>query len=129
MSMKYGHRALLALALLAWVATPAFAQASSTSVISGVVTDSGGGVIPGATVVVTNEAGVKFQAMTNAEGAFTVPALTAGAYKVSVSLSGFKTWATDLRLAPGATQSLKAVLEVGAIVDHAPEALELDGSA
>jgi hypothetical protein len=106
------------LALLTWTAAPAFGQASSTSVISGVVTDSGGGVIPGATVVVTNEAGVKFQAMTNAEGAFTVPALTAGAYKVSVSLSGFKTWATDLRLAPGATQSLKAVLEVGAITEE-----------
>ena len=118
MSMKYGHRALLVLALLAWAATPAFAQASSTAVISGVVTDSGGGVIPGATVTVTNEAGANFQAITNAEGAFTVPALNAGAYKVSVSLSGFKTWATDLRLAPGTTQSLKAVLEVGAITEE-----------
>ena len=116
MTMKYGPcRVLLALALLTWTAAPALGQASSTSVISGVVTDSGGGVIPGATVTVTNEAGANFQAITNAEGAFTVPALNAGAYKVSVSLSGFKTWATDVRLAPGTTQSLKAVLEVGAI--------------
>ena len=119
MSMKYGAiRVLLALALVAWIATPAFAQASATSVISGVVTDSGGGVIPGATVVVTNDAGVKYEVLSNAQGAFSIPAVSAGAYKVSVSLSGFKTWTTDVRVAPGTSPSLKAVLEVGAITEE-----------
>ena len=46
---------LMALAL-ALVSGPAFAQGGATSSIVGVVTDSGGGVIPGATVTATNDA-------------------------------------------------------------------------
>ena len=45
---------LMTLAMLALVSTPAFAQGGSTSAIGGVVVDSAGGVIPGATVVVKN---------------------------------------------------------------------------
>ena len=112
------QRLTLALALLAWCTAPAFGQAASTSTISGTVVDSGGGVIPGATVLVTNDAGAKFQVITNSEGAFTIPAVDAGAYKVSVSLSGFKTWTTDVRVALGTPVSLKATLEVGAITEE-----------
>ena len=119
MNMKYGAiRVVLALTLVAWSAMPAFAQASATSVISGVVTDNGGGVIPGATVVVANDAGAKYEVISNAQGAFSIPALSAGAYKVSVSLSGFKTWTTEVRVAPGTNPNLKAVLEIGAITEE-----------
>ena len=46
--------------------SPALAQGGATSSISGVVTDAGGGVLPGATVVVTSNAtGTKFEAVTN----------------------------------------------------------------
>jgi hypothetical protein len=109
------RRLALACVLLAVAAVPAFAQGSSTSTITGTVADSGGGVIPGATVVVTNDAGAKFETVTNAEGVFSVPALDAGNYKVTVSLSGFKTWTSDVRLAPNTPVALKAVLEVGAL--------------
>ena len=119
MSRKHvPHWVALALALLAWTAPPAFGQAAATATITGTVVDSGGGVIPGATVIVSNDAGAKFQAMTNSEGSFTIPAVAAGTYKVSVSLSGFKTWTTDLQVAPGASPALKATLEVGAITEE-----------
>jgi hypothetical protein len=56
------------------------------------VADSGGGVLPGATVVVaSNATGTKTETVTNASGAYTVPALSAGVYTVTVSLQGFKT--------------------------------------
>jgi hypothetical protein len=100
------------------MAAPAFGQAASTATISGTVVDSGGGVIPGATVVVTNEAGAKLETVTNSQGVFNIPAVTAGAYKVSVSLSGFKTWTTDVRVAVGTPVNLKAILEVGAITEE-----------
>ena len=65
---------LIALAF-ALFSGPAFAQGGATSAITGVVVDSGGGVIPGATVTATNDAtaGV-YTAVTNASGAFTIPA-------------------------------------------------------
>jgi hypothetical protein len=106
------------LPLLAAIATlwsaPAFAQGGSTSSISGTVVDRDGGAIPGATVVVKNEAGATFDTVTNTEGVFSVPALTAGTYIVTVSLTGFKTAVIgDVRIAPGQPASVKATLEVG----------------
>ena len=62
------RRLVVSIALLALAAGSAFAQGASTTSISGTVVDSGGGVIPGATVLVTNDAGATFAAVTNAEG-------------------------------------------------------------
>ncbi len=103
---------VLACALVFLSGTPAFAQTSS---LSGVAVDSNGGVLPGVTVVVKNVAtGTTYDAVTNTEGIFSVPALDAGAYTVTASLSGFKTAVVnDVRLAPGTPTSIKATLEVG----------------
>jgi hypothetical protein len=94
-------------------------QGGATSSISGVVADSAGGVIPGASVVVaSNATGSKFEAVTNTTGAFTVPALSAGTYSVTVSLTGFKTAViTDVRLQLGIPTTLNAVLEVGSVAE------------
>ena len=95
---------------------PALAQGGASSSISGVVVDSGGGVIPGATVVVKNAAGVSFEAITNSEGVFSVPAITAGTYTITVALTGFKTAViSDIRIAPGTPASVKATLEIGRV--------------
>jgi hypothetical protein len=107
--------------LCAGVATPfAYAQgASTTSSIQGVVVDKDGGAIPGATVVVKNNAtGVSQTVTTNTEGAYSVPALDLGTYTVTVSLSGFKTFVhTDVRLQAGQPASLRALLEIGQITE------------
>src|SRR5688572_32646970 len=81
----------------------------ASSSISGVVVDSAGGTIPGATVVVKSEAGASYETTTNTEGVFSVPAVTAGTYTVTVSLAGFKTAIiSDIRIAPGTPASVKA---------------------
>ena len=92
--------ALLVAVVLVSSALPAAAQATTT--LSGTVVDSAGGVIPGATVVVSNKGtGTKFTAVTDGNGAFSVPALDAGLYSVTVSLMGFKTAVIDdVRLLP-----------------------------
>ncbi|MEX2272255.1 MAG: carboxypeptidase regulatory-like domain-containing protein [Vicinamibacterales bacterium] len=97
------------------VAAPAFGQATSS--ISGTVVDSAGGAIPGATVIVTNAAGAAFETVSNSEGVFSVPALGAGKYTVTVSLTGFKTAAINVEVAPGTPASVKAVLEVGQVTE------------
>lgn len=94
-------------------APPAVAQGSSS--ISGTVVDSGGGAIPGAAVVIKGESGTTFESVTNTEGVFSIPAIPAGNYTVSVTLTGFKTVNTNVRLQPNTPASLKMVLEVGQI--------------
>src|SRR5262245_27726563 len=98
------RRLLHAAVILAISTAPAFAQgASGSSSISGTVVDTAGGAIPGASVVVTSNAtGTKFEATTNGNGAFSLPALPVGTYTVTVSLQGFKTAAvTDVRVQLG----------------------------
>ncbi len=109
---------VLALAVLV-VSTSTLAFAQSTSSISGVVKDSAGGVIPGATVVVKNNAtGATSEAVTGPNGSYTVPALQAGTYTVTASLGGFKTaQVNDLRLALGSPATVDMTLEVGQLTD------------
>jgi carboxypeptidase family protein/TonB-dependent receptor-like protein len=98
--------------------TPAFAQGGgSTASLSGTVMDKDGGVVPGATVVIKNKAtGESQNVVTNAQGAFSVPALSAGTYSVTVSLTGFKTVVhDDVRLLVATTADLKTILEIGAL--------------
>ncbi len=108
-------RRLLAAAVLACVSAPAaFAQGQS---VSGVVVDSGGGLIPGASVVARNNAtGESFDAVTNAAGTFSFPAIAVGTYTVTVTLQGFKTAVVnDVRVLTATAASVKAVLEVGSL--------------
>ena len=80
---------LVAAAVLALFASNAFAQGGSTSSISGVVVDSGGGVVPGADVLVKNDGtGESFTAVTTEQGVFSVPSLITGTYTVTISLAG-----------------------------------------
>ena len=97
---------------LALAPAPAFAQATSS--ISGSVVDNSGGAIPGASVVVKNESGVSFEAVSNGDGLVSVPGVAPGVYSVTVSLSGFKTAVIkDVRVLPATPASIKATLEVG----------------
>ena len=106
----------LALAV-AYGAPAAFAQGGSTATLSGTVTDSTGAVIPGASVVVKRaDTGLTSEAVTNAEGQFTVPQLAAGKYTVTVSLAGFKTaTVNDVELNAGVPAGVTVKLEVGGI--------------
>ena len=64
-----------------------------TSSLSGTVRDTTGAVVPGATVVLTNEAtNVTQTAQSNSSGLFGFTALMPGTYKLDVSASGFDTW-------------------------------------
>ena len=113
--MKRTLVGLVVFVVLAFAASlPVSAQSSATSAISGTVVDSGGGAIPGAAVIVKNNAGASFETTTNGDGLFTVPALPAGDYTVTVSLEGFKTAiVSNVRASLGSTTTVKAVLEVG----------------
>src|SRR5262245_31230408 len=110
---------VLALACLL-MAAPVWGQGGTTSAtLSGVVSDKDGGVVPGATVVVTKLAtGEKLPPqITNASGAWSFPGLAPGKYKVTISLQGFKTTDIDATVTSGTANSLQTKLEVGQLTE------------
>jgi hypothetical protein len=119
-------RFALSLVILAAGATPALAQSGTTrTALSGTVLDSGGGALPGVSVEVKHtRTGVVTTTVTNATGVFDVPALDAGHYTITMSLSGFKTVVlTDVELLSGTPRAIKVTLEIGQIT----EAVEVRG--
>jgi hypothetical protein len=97
---------------------PAFAQ-QGTAEIGGKVTDTQGAVLPGVTVVVINEdTGLAREVVTGSGGAYLVPQIVPGRYRVTAKLSGFK--ALDRRgitLTVGQTTTLDLMLEVGELAE------------
>src|SRR5262245_37941953 len=88
---------------------------TATAPLSGAVTDQNGAVVSGATVAVKNVAtGAEFQATTASNGTFTVPALNAGAYVVTVEAKGFKkTVVQDVKIDAGVPATANIALEIG----------------
>src|SRR5436190_10821618 len=81
--------AALLLALAFGVASPAVAQ-TTTGVISGVIQDAQGGVLPGVTVTARNtDTGAIRTVVTEGDGRFRLAALQPGPYEVKAELSGF----------------------------------------
>ena len=65
---------------------------TSTSSISGTVSDTSGAVVPGAAVTLLNEAtGVVNVQTTTQVGVYSFPALNVGTYTITVEMKGFKT--------------------------------------
>ncbi len=102
------------------IASPAFAQGGGTQTISGVVVDTGGGVVPGAEVQVKNNAtGVGQSQVSNAEGGFSFAGMQVGTYTVTVTLQGFKTFVSnDVVVTSGAPAAVRATLEVGGLEEQ-----------
>ncbi len=88
--MQMTKGAWLAIALLTCLGTTAVAQ-EITATITGTVTDSTGGVLPGVTVTVRNvDKGITRDFATNEKGFYTAPLLPTGRYEVSFALAGFQ---------------------------------------
>ncbi len=80
-------------ALFAALLTPAIAAAQfDTAAVLGRVTDQSGGLIPGATVTLTNQAtGIQATAVSDANGAYQFLNVRPGTYRIEAELSGFAT--------------------------------------
>jgi outer membrane receptor protein involved in Fe transport len=105
---------------LGLVLAPARAWAQATGQITGVVTDSTGGVVPGAMVEVTNQAtGFTRNAVTAVDGVYTIPLLNPGAYEAKVSLSGFRTTIrSGIVVVVNETARVDLKLQIGAVSEQ-----------
>jgi hypothetical protein len=107
----------LRIALLALVcACASFAQ-RDLSTLTGTVTDSSGGVVANAKVVLTETGtGQVYQLTTNNSGEFTRPALKPSTYVITVSAPGFKkAEQKDILLTAGERTGVNITLTVGDI--------------
>lgn len=108
------------------LATSAWAQ-GERGTITGTVTDSSGAVIPSASLTLRNVGtNIRTIAESNSAGLYTFPALSPGAYELSVEKQGFRTRrVSGIQLTTGLTATIDAVLEVGQVT----EAVEVQASA
>ena len=108
----------LLLVLSVFLAAPLSLAAQSTlGRVVGVVRDTSGAVLPGASVVLESRAtGEKIDTTSQADGAFVFPQVRPGYYTVNVELAGFKPVTyNDVKVDPGQEYSLAASLDVGAL--------------
>ncbi|HZF38255.1 MAG TPA: carboxypeptidase regulatory-like domain-containing protein, partial [Blastocatellia bacterium] len=112
-------RLLMLLAVMVASSVVAFSQGITTTSLSGAVIDPTGSVIQGADIIVKEETtGAEFRTVSAGNGAFSVPALTAGVYSVTVSARGFKQVVIKgVKIDTGIPASVNATLEVGATTD------------
>ena len=116
--MSCSVRLLLSFMLCALATSSAVAQIN-TGEIRGVVTDSSGGVLPGATVTATHAAsGLVVERTTDAEGRFFLPALRIGQWAIAVTLSGFSQTDRTIVLEVGRTLELELSLGVQRLAEE-----------
>lgn len=110
--------AILAVALILLMATPALAQ-SGRATISGLVRDASGSVVPGVTVSAKNlGTNAVTTATTNPDGLYSFRNLPLGTYAVAFSMPGFKPFTRDgIELHLGDVVTLDHALAVGGVAD------------
>ena len=97
------------------MATFLFSQDIRTATLVGTVTDSSGAVVPNVAVTVTNiDTGVATRSLTKAEGAYYLPFLNVGNYRLTMEAPGFKKYEqSGLVLNAGENPRVDVTLEVG----------------
>src|SRR6516225_9980059 len=110
------NRVVLIVALAVAAVTTAYAQ-RDLATLTGIVTDSTGGVVANAKVTITEAStGQVYEITTNAQGEFVRPALKPSTYTVTVSASGFKkAEQKDVLLTSGERTGINITLTVGDI--------------
>jgi len=120
------RRLLMVFALLVLLPVTGYAQEAT---LSGTVTDSTGGVLPGVTITATHTAtGNTFLAVTDERGGFRIP-VRVGTFKVDAELPGFgtvtrqtdllvgQTGILNLQMAPSTVQESVTVTGEAPLVD------------
>ena len=107
------RRLLLTITVLGLLGGTAFAQ--STGQINGALTDSSGGVIPGATVAaIESGTGIRTDTVTGANGRYSFPSIRPTTYEIRAELTGFKTARrTEIILQANQNLTVNMTLELG----------------
>src|SRR6266850_2514079 len=113
--MRSVVRIIAAGLLLFTLATDGSAQGSAS--IGGTVSDATGALIPGVEVTATNvNTGISATQLTNEAGAYQIPSLQPGTYRLRASLPGFQTATREnIQLSQGQQVRFNFMLQVGTV--------------
>ena len=116
--MKRISHGLFALVAVFLLNIPGALAQVDRATLTGVVRDSGGGVVPGATVTVTNlGTNLESHQQTSETGAYQIVNLIPGKYQVDVELSGFKKSSQVVTLEVGQRARVDVELAVGSLTE------------
>ena len=117
--MLRGTSIAAGLFLILLQAAPTWAQGAATGTLVGTVSDTTGAVLVGASVTVTNVAtAFTSKTMTSATGAYYVPYLAPGTYRLTVEAASFKKYVHDgILVSAGEVPRINVKLEVGAMAE------------
>lgn len=95
---------------------PAWAQATSTSSVNGLVTDPSGAPVPGVKVTLTDaETSTHLTTMTNSDGRYVIPNASVGTYNITFEKQGFATSkVASQKVDVGTTLTVNSSLQLGA---------------
>ena len=111
------RKVLLLSFLFALLAIHHLAAQVTTATLVGLVRDTSGAVVPGATITATHQGtGVPREATTDERGEFVISAMPTGPYSVRIALTGFKTYTNEgIQLGSGQTVRQTFTLELGTL--------------
>lgn len=103
------------LILTVLILTTAIIGQTNKGAISGTISDASGGLIPGATVTITNVGtNQSIKVTTSKDGYYTVSSLDPVTYRVMVEAGGFKTSVvSEIKVDTATTQTVNVTLETG----------------
>ena len=113
-------RVVLAVALCClFVLTPSalYSQSSSAGTVAGLVTDSSGGAVVGATIILTDKAtSIPLTTNSNEAGRYVFANATPGTYTIPASQTGFRAArVSEVKVTIGTTSTIDIILEVGSV--------------
>jgi hypothetical protein len=110
---------LCALAAVLFLSPGAASAQALYGSVTGVISDTSGAAVPGATVTITNtETGLELSTITDAVGAYTVRNVPGGTYTLKASLQGFKEFVqTNIPVVVGGIVRINGKLEIGALTE------------
>ena len=108
-------RTFIALLMAVLFALPVAAQ-ETTGALEGVVKDTGGAVLPGATVTLTGPAGT-LTTVTDGEGVYRFPRLPSGRYTIKANLDAFAPTEREVTVTVGATSRVEFSLGIAKLTE------------
>src|SRR5260370_2836967 len=111
--------AILLVLITSLTVTSTILWAQATAQITGTVRDSSGAVLPGVEVKVTQtETGITRTTISNETGAYVLPNLPTGPYRLEAALAGFRTFVqTNIVLQVNSNPAVNITLEVGQVAE------------